>query len=152
MLYSFLVGRTGNYYEIQRTVNQGSATLLEQTDTYYNGNTANNQIADSITTVDVAETLNGIRTAHTTTNYNALGYPTTIRQMDGKDNLVQLTTYSYDPNNFMNDLLVSDNAGQMISHTSYGIDETAIVATSGVPQHVNPQLPRGNQTSVHRWI
>jgi len=48
---------------------------------------------------------------------------------------------------------VYDGSGTtMVAQTTFGYDETAVVATSGVPQHTAVTGSRGNATTVKRWL
>ncbi|HEY2113515.1 MAG TPA: RHS repeat-associated core domain-containing protein, partial [Candidatus Angelobacter sp.] len=47
---------------------------------------------------------------------------------------------------------VLDGPGTTIARTTFGYDETTVVATSGVPQHVAVSAARGNLTSVNQWL
>ena len=51
------------------------------------------------------------------------------------------------------EIMVKDGSGNQVSNITCGFDETAVTASSGVPNHtVPPSASRGNLTSRHEWI
>jgi len=45
-----------------------------------------------------------------------------------------------------------NGSGTKIAQTTFGYDESSVIATSGITQHVAVSGSRGNLTSVHRWL
>jgi len=52
---------------------------------------------------------------------------------------------------FRQTVTVTDGSGATVSKTNYNYDETAIVATSGTPQHTSVSGARGNLTSINYY-
>jgi RHS repeat-associated protein len=161
-------GGTGaNFYETHRTVNQGSSTALMQTDTCYNGNIPNPNcnsfiVVPPITEVKKYLTLSNNQQSLTDTILDSTGLLT--KEVDEYDfgsgapgALLRktLATYATLGSTIIAlpaTVTVQDGSGSQKALTVYGYDETAVSATSGVPQHIAIPSFRGNLTSLSRWM
>lgn len=66
-----------------------------------------------------------------------------------------LTTYATNLGNIVDKpatTTIQDGSGNTVAQTTFNYDQTAVVATSGVPQHVAVSTPRGNLTSVTKMV
>jgi RHS repeat-associated protein len=152
-----------NFYETQRTVNQGASTLLATVVRCYNTNYANcttTGVSSPITQMDVYRSLPNGSTRASEIKYNAYGLVTS----DGEFNygvalgaapsstyLLQLTNTSYATlGNGIVDKVASVAVNGASGHaaTSYTYDGTAVVTTSGTPQHISVTGSRGNLTTA----
>jgi len=158
-------GGQTNGYEEQRMVYQGSTsgTLLQTVDTCYNGAAPPCQTAVITsfppTQVTTRTTPGGYTLqAYKTTKYNSYALPTYVYEYDygngAQGNLLRETVIAYDTaltNNIVNmpsSITVETGAGVTVAQTNYSYDQTAVVATTGTPQHANPSGSRGNATTV----
>lgn len=163
-------------YETQRLVYQGSppGTPLRTTNTCYNGATApciSTAIALPITQRTVLTQPNsGTLQSKTDTFYNAYGLPTEIDEYDfgtggPPSTPTRKTLIAYAALTSVVDHPASiavcngtgtsstcGGTGTLVAYATFGYDQTAVTATSGVPQHVSPTGSRGNLTTVSRWI
>ena len=152
-------------YETQRQVNNGSSTLLQTTNTCYNVSASPctaTAIALPISQVDVYVQPAGASNlvAKHTTKYNTT-YGMVAEQDDydysasPPGTLLQKTaiTYASLGNNLVAfpQLVTVTSGGSTVSQTQYNYDETAVVATSGTPQHASVTGSRGNLTSVNSY-
>ncbi|ADV82717.1 RHS repeat domain-containing protein [Terriglobus saanensis] len=62
------------------------------------------------------------------------------------------TSYTYAGFNLPQSVIARDGAGNQISSTTFGYDETSVATTSALPNHTSASNFRGNQTSSHNWI
>jgi len=151
--YNFIFGTNGNPYELHRAVNQGTSPSLEERDTFYNADFNRTNALGMISQVDIAEAQNGNRLSHNATFYNpASGLQTVFQQFDYQDNTLRKTIYTYDANNNLIDQLTNDGSGNMVAHTGYGYDESAVTTTGGITQHTTAAGSRNNRTSTHQYI
>jgi len=155
-------------YETQRQVYQGAispSNLLKTTTVCYNGNTTNctsTVFAAPISQRNVTVQLPGASnlTAQHVYYYGASG---SITEQDDYDYgsgavgpLLKKTTLTYASlgNNitkYRQQVSVTDGSGSTVSKTNYNYDETAVVATSGTPQHTSVTGSRGNLTSINYY-
>ncbi len=159
------MGGQTNGYEVQRKAYQGSTTgtLLQTVDTCYNGQSppcpAEAIGAFPPTQVTTRTTPGGYTLqAYKTTKYNSYALPTYVYEYDygngAQGNLLRETVIAYDTaltNNIVNmpsSITVEAGAGATVAQTKYSYDQTAVVATTGTPQHANPSGSRGNATTV----
>jgi RHS repeat-associated protein len=158
------------YLETSKAVYQGGPTgtplLLQQI--CYNGfappcaneNYDNLPNASSaiISTTDDYSSYNGGPNSRTTTTYeNPLYAPVEVDEYDFGASTPTRKTYTayYSLNgvqtNKVSSVVVKDGNNTVLQQTTYGYDETAVVPTSGVPQHVPVSGNRGNLTSKAVW-
>lgn len=158
-------GTIPNFYETRRTVNQGVATSLLTKDTCYNNATPNcssTAITLPFTTVASYVTLNNGQQSEVFTALNSFGLPTSIVEYDfgtgAPGQPLRRTVISYNTSlgnivDHPSSISVLDGPGTTtVARTTFNYDETAVVATSGVPQHVAVSTPRGNLTSLNQWV
>jgi RHS repeat-associated protein len=150
-------------YETQRQVYQGSSTLLQTTNTCYNGAASpcvGTAVTQSITQRTVATILPNNQQSQHVESYNSYGPPTEVDDYDfgsgAPGALLRKTTITYaslsNINAFRQTTTVYNGAGTQIAQTTNNYDETAPTATSGLPQHVAVSGSRGNLTSVSQWV
>jgi len=164
---------TGNYtvvqfqgiYETQRQVYQGAistANLLQTSNTCYNGSASpctGTAITLPITQRSVITQLgsSGLQ-AKSVSLFNSYGLPTEMDNYDygptAPGALLRKTIYTY-PSNLGNikafyaTVTTQDGGGHTLAQNTYNYDETAVVATTGTPQHVSVgSASRGNLTSI----
>ena len=157
-------GTPANFYETHRTLNQGTSTLLLQTDTCYNGATPgcnSTAIALPITEIKRYLTLNNNQQSLTDIFLNNFGLPTEVDETDfgasAPGALIRktLTTYASLGNGIANlpaTITIQDGSGTQKAQQSFVYDGSTPTATSGVPQHVAVTGSRGNLTSLSRWV
>lgn len=146
-------------YETQRQVYAADNSLLETTNTCYNGSATpctGTAITLPITQRDVTKQLDGMQSKHVE-KYNVYGMPTEVSEYDfgvgGVGPLLRQTLYSY-PNlgtikAFVATVTVKDGQGNTVAQTTNNYDEGGVVGTTGTPQHADVgTAPRGNLTSV----
>jgi RHS repeat-associated protein len=153
-------------YETQRQFNQGASTLLLTTNTCYNAASSpctGAAISLPISQVDVYSQLPGtsnLLAKHTSKYNSTYGMVTELDDYDygsgAAGSLLQKTaiTYASLVNNlvaFPHLVIVTNGGGNTISQTQYNYDETAVVTTSGTPQHTAISGSRGNLTSVNSY-
>jgi RHS repeat-associated protein len=150
-------------YETHRDVYSGSAQAGVKklsADTCYNGSVTNctaTTVTLPITSRVVTTTLDNGQTSQTAYGYlntSAINteQPVSITETDfgsgGPGGLLRKTLTSYNARTHKTSVTVSNGSGTTIAQTTYGYDETAPAATSGVPQHVAAPGVRDNVTSV----
>jgi RHS repeat-associated protein len=158
-------GSPANFYETQRTVNQGTSTTLLQTDTCYNTaaepNCSTTALTLLISEVKRYTILPNHKQSLTDTKLNAFGLTTEIDEYDfgtapqGALLRKSLITYANLGNGIIglpHSVAIQDNTANQKSQHSFGYDETSVVPTSGVPQHAAVSGSRGNQTTLTQWI
>lgn len=153
-----------NFYETHRTVNQGASNILLQTDTCYNAaaepNCSTTAITLPITEIKSYTILPNSQQSLRDVKISG-PVPTEVDEYDfgsaPQGSLLRKTLYSYAalgngigamPAN----ILIYDAGNNLKAQTTYGYDETAVTATSGVPQHVAITGSRGNLTSLTQWV
>jgi RHS repeat-associated protein len=157
-------GSPANFYETHRTVHQGASTVLLQSDTCYNAatpNCSNTAITLPITEVKNYVTLNNSQESLTDTFLNTFGLTTEVDEYDfgaaPHGALVRRTLTSYAALNnglvsFPDKITILDGNAVQKAQQSFAYDETAITATSGVPQHIPISGSRGNVTTINLWV
>ena len=157
-------GTPANFYETHRTVNQGTSTVLLQTDTCYNGATPNcssTGVTLPITEIKKYVTLNNNQQSLTDIILNTFGLPTEVDETDFGANapgpLIRktLTTYASLGNgivNLPNTITVQDGSGNQKAQQSFAYDGSTPAPTTGVPQHIAITGSRGNLTSLSTWV
>lgn len=157
-------GTPALFLETHRTMNQGASTVLLQTDTCYNGAVPNcngTAVTLPITEIKKYVTLNNSQQSLNDTFINSVGLPREVDEYDfGNPThgaLIRKTTISYAVlgngiGGMPNTITVFDGSGNQKAQQTFGYDETAVTATSGVPQHVAITGSRGNLTSASKWL
>ena len=153
-------------YETQRDFYQGTistSNLLQTVQTCYNGNATNctsTAITLPITQRKIITLLSGGLQSEHDDLWNAYGAPTESDDYDYgtgahgpllKQTLATYTTMG-NINAFSQSVTVKDGSGNIVSKLNNNYDETAVVATSGTPQHTNPTTARGNLTSTNLYV
>lgn len=152
---SFISDTSGNTFETSRSVYQGAnsgQTPLESKNIVYNSLAPSIQITPPITQTSVTDEYNGQKPVLTVTNYQS-GLPTSVTTEDpsnGNAALIASGT-SYNGYGEVTSSQTTDpqNGNAIITSATYGYDETAPTATSGLPQHSAGFGSAGNQTSAH---
>jgi RHS repeat-associated protein len=158
-------GSPANFYETHRIVNQGASTMLVQTDTCYNATVEPNCSTTAIT-LPVSEIkrytiLPNASQSLNDTLINGVGLPSEIDEYDfgtsphGALLRKTLVTYASLGNGIgalPGSITTQDGSGTQRSKVTFGYDETAVTATSGVPQHAAITGSRGNQTTMTQWV
>ena len=157
---------TGNYYETQRTVDQGGTPILTTT-TCYNSNNSNctttsvsTPISERAVTLQYAN--NGL-TSQTAVSYNATyGFVTAMTQygygaggVPGAALRKTQIAYASLGNGIVDrpsSVTVTDGNGNLLSKTTYAYDEYSLQTTSGVAQHVSVSGSRGNLTTISSYV
>lgn len=154
---------TYNFYENSRKVYSGSASgnPLRTVTTCYNSTSLNcNSDALTVPFTEVYQTSaleNGLTSA-TDTLFNSIGAISSAAEYNyGATTPTRktITAYASLGNNILDrpsSVTIQDGGGNQISSTTYGYDESAVTATSGLPNHSAVSGSRGNQTSIHRWL
>jgi RHS repeat-associated protein len=152
-------------YETERQVYQGAvapANLLKTINTCYNGNTSNcttTAVALPITQRNITDILpgaNNLQCQHIY-KYNSNG---SLTEQDDYDYgsgapgaLLKKTAITFaslgNITAFRQQVTVTNGAGTTISQANYNYDETAVVTTSGTPNHSSVSGSRGNLTSIN---
>jgi RHS repeat-associated protein len=166
---------TGDYYETERTVQQGSGSTLAVIDTCYNTATTvpcvGSSVSPPITKRNVQTTLYGAAgnlARHAVTAYDSFGMPTEVDEYGYSNNLLRKTVTAYDVLNALaagqnckpntagyvcferpSEVQVYNEAGGEVlnSQTQYGYSNT-VTTTTGTPQHTTVSGDRGNLTTV----
>jgi len=140
------------FYETHRQVYQGAVggTLLMDQSTCYNG--AQPPCDGGAITLPIISTIalssyNGGTQAETDNIYTASGFLTSSTQKGGGSTL-QSTAITYNSVGGVLSSKTSDGSGNIVASSTYGYDESAPTATSGIPQHAAASGSRGNQTSA----
>jgi YD repeat-containing protein len=151
-------------YETNRVTNQGASTVLQTTNTCYNGAASpctGTAITPPITsrTISTTSAGSGNLTDQHTTTYD--GYGNLLTQTDydygtgAAGNLLGKTTITYasliNITAFSQTITKTDASGTTVSKSQYNYDETAVQSTSGTPQHTSVTGSRGNLTSVYSY-
>ena len=157
-----------NGYPVEKQVYQGSVsggTLLQTTTTCYNGTTSNCNTAAATAPITqetvflqlpngqesernyVVDPVSGATTEEDDYDFGA-GTPGALL----KTTLTQLAPLGNNILGKPQSITIKDGSGNQVAQTTYGYDETAPTATSGLPQHSAISGARGNLTSVHRWL
>lgn len=157
-------GIPANFYETQRTVNQGASTVLLQTDTCYNSavepNCSTTAVTLPLSEIKKYTILPNAQQSLTDVKING-PVPTEVDEYDFGSSphggLLRKTLYTYA--NLSNGIgamphtvTIQDGGGTQKAQTTFGYDETAVSTTSGVPQHAAIIGSRGNLTSVTQWV
>ncbi|HYL85217.1 MAG TPA: RHS repeat-associated core domain-containing protein [Candidatus Angelobacter sp.] len=156
-----------NYYETQRLAYQGSSssgTLLRTTTICYNTNTTNcstTAVSSPITQRNVTTILPGSANlqAQSIYKYNSNGSLTEQDDYDygsgASGSLLKKTAMTFASlgsiTSFRQQVTVTNGSGATVAQTSYNYDETAVVATTGTPQHTSVSGSRGNLTSINSY-
>ena len=150
-------------YETQRVVNQGSATVVKNINTCYNGAASpctSTAIAQPITQKSVLDQYgaSGPLCKHVY-SYSAFGVPTEIDDYDYPSGtaLLRKTTITYatlsnNINVFSQTTTVQNGAGTQVAQTTNTYDEGTPASSSGTPQHVAVSGSRGNLTTSSQWV
>ncbi|MCU1285654.1 MAG: repeat-associated core domain protein [Acidobacteriales bacterium] len=153
-----------NFYEAKRTIKQGASTILQTLFTCYNGATGDcsgTSITLPVSSKSVVAQLENNYQSRIVTFYNAYSLPTEVDEYDFGSGVVgsllrkTITAYASFGNYIVDkpsSVTVQDGSSVIIAQTSYSYDGTAITATSGVPQHIAVTGPRGNPTTISRWL
>ena len=165
-IHSFVAGYQGGLYEISSSTYQGSSTSgspLESTTHCYASGTSGTctiqpfSIALPITQVSETRSLNGSPASRTTTTYTNLNLPSEIDVYDyGASVPIRktITTFASLGNYITSkpsSVIVENGNGTNVSKTTYGYDETALVASSATNLGLVSGA-RGNLTSQHVWL
>ncbi len=151
---NFIADTNGNTYETGRWVyqganNSGSVALLTKT-TAYNGQAPTAELTGTITEADVTSSYNGGSQNLTKNSFDAYGNLSNTAQYSGSI-LLQNTALVYNSFSKVTSSTTTDGAGNSLSSSSFGYDETGVTPTSGIPQHTTSSGNGGNQTSAHIW-
>jgi hypothetical protein len=153
-------------YETQRDFYQGGVSpsnLLKTVKTCFNGNT--NSCTTTAVTLPILQRnittilSGGLQSEHDDF-WNSYGAPTEVDDYDygttSHGALLKKTLATYTTmgniNAFRQNVTTKDGSGNPVSQVNYNYDETAVVATSGTPQHTNPTTARGNLTSINIYV
>lgn len=154
-------------YETQRQVYQGttSGTLLETVNTCYNASsspctpTAITLPITQRTVIGILPGASNLESQHVY-KYNSSGSLTEQDDYDYgsgahgallKKSTITLASLGNNINAMRQQVTVTNGVGTTISQTNYNYDQTAVVTTSGTPQHVGVTGSRGNLTSVNYY-
>ncbi len=151
-------------YEVERVVNQGSSSTLETVYTCYNNSnctaaSGSGSFTLPITSRAVITKLPNGQEDETVTDYDASLDPTEVGQYDwgsgSPGSLLRKTLIGYAALSGIPDrpsqVEIEDGGGNLAAETTYAYDQTALQATSGLPQHGNPpNSSRGNLTTINR--
>jgi RHS repeat-associated protein len=158
--YTFAEGGIA-LYETSRTVWNGTAAAGQQLESRvatFNGGPPvpfQNQPAASafggppFSSIQVADSFNGIATANTLSTYDPAGSITsaTVSDPESGGSVLQTTTWVYDANETLAGFGVGDGTNGLYG-MGWGFDQTTPTATNGIPQHGGVTGYRGNKTSV----
>jgi hypothetical protein len=153
-------------YETQRDFYQGSvssANLLQTTKTCYNGNATNctsTAVALPISQRKIITVLPGGLQSEHDDLWNPYGAPIESDDYDygttSHGALLKQTIATYTAmgniNAFAQTVTIKDGSGNTVSKIKNNYDETAVIATTGTPQHANPTTLRGNLTSTNSYV
>ncbi len=154
-VYTFLSG----IYQTERQVYAGTSTLLETVFTCYNGATPNcssTAITPPIASVAAYVQWPSGLESEVLVDYNSNGLPTEKDEYDygnGSPGILlrkTLTTYA-SLGNIVDEpasVTVENGTGGIVAQTTYQYDQTAVVTTSGTPQHGSVSGSRGNLTTI----
>ncbi|HEU5400120.1 MAG TPA: RHS repeat-associated core domain-containing protein [Terriglobales bacterium] len=154
-VYQFTIA-SNKFYETHRQVHNGndSAPILLDKYTCYNG--AAPPCDGAPITVPISETivwssLNGGLQSAVTNSYDSVGLLTSSSQSDYGGASLETESISYNSLGEPIEIQNMDPSSHVITDTEYGYDETAPVATSGIPQHIGGSSS-GNQTTAKSWL
>ena len=160
-------------YETQRQVYTGaisSASLLETTNTCYNGSASpctGTAITLPISKRTVISQLGAVGTgleSEKVYSYNTYGLPTEEDDYDfgttgtAPGGLLRKVITAYDTaltNGILDkvsSITIENGSSALVAQTSFGYDATTPTATSGTPQHVAVSGSRGNMTSLTEYV
>jgi hypothetical protein len=149
---------TSNFYETQRQAYQGShnsGTLLLTTYNCWNNNFTNcptQSVSSPITQKDAYRQPPGVSAALSETHYDGNGRLTDDKEYDYGSVLVSDTSTSYASLGNILDkpslVTIKDSSNNVLAQTTYSYDETAVMATTGTPQHGGVNGARGNLTTL----
>ncbi len=163
-----LTGSNQSLFETERQVYQGSISsgnLLETINTCYNGSSApctGTALLADITQRTVTAILPGasnLESQHIY-KYNSNGSLTEQDDYDWgsgvpgpllKKTAITLAALGTYINALRQQVTVTNGSGTTISQTIYNYDGSAVVTTSGTPQHVSVSGSRGNLTSINYY-
>jgi RHS repeat-associated protein len=142
----------GLFYETHRQVYQGAVGSNQLLDRYtcYNGAVApcdGQAVAPPFAEVDVTTSYNGGTQDLSKSTYDSLGNLIREGEYNGTT-LLEQNSFSYNANSELLSSVVTDGSNNTVSSTTYGYDDPAPTATSGIPQHNAATAARGNQTSI----
>ena len=149
-------------YEVERVVDQGSSSTLETVYTCYNSGAACTGPGGSftlpITSRAVVTVLPDGQEDENVTDYDSYGDPLEIDNYDWSSSgapttILRKTFIDYASLSGIPDrpseVQIANGSGTMVAYTDYSYDQTALQATSGLPQHTSaPNSSRGNLTTV----
>ncbi len=151
-------------YETSRVVNSGSSTILQTTNTCYNAAASpctGTAITLPITQRDVSNQLAGSKNLTDLHVQKYDDYGNVIEQDDydygsgAYGSLLDKTVVSYaslgNIKAFQQTVTTTNGSGATVSQTNYNYDQTAVVTTSGTPQHNSITGSRGNLTSTNQY-
>jgi RHS repeat-associated protein len=154
-----------NFYETHRIVNQGTSTVLIQTDTCYNAasqpNCSTTPIALPISDMRKYTILNNGQQALTDTHLDDSGLISELDEYDfgsiPQGSLIRktITTYAALDNGIIGlpaSITIQDGSGNQRAQQTFGYDEAGLATTSGVPQHIAVIGSRGNLTTLSQWV
>ncbi len=147
-------------YETERQVHDSSNNLIETVVTCYNGNTSN--CNTTAVTTPINERTSFVQwpdnlESETDTHYNNYGLPIEDFEYAYGTNAVgslqrqTITSYASLGNDIQNrpqTIKVEDGQSNIVSETQYQYDQTAVLQTSGTPQHAAISGSRGNPTTI----
>ena len=154
---------TGNFYETQRTVNQGGGTPLLSTTTCYNNHNSNcttTAVSPPITQTSVTlQYPNNGQASKVVTFYNSTSGVVTETDQYGlgasgtPGSLARKTQIAYASLGNIVDhpssVTVTDGSGNLLSKKVFGYDEYSLQTPTGTtPQHVSVTGSRGNATTI----
>lgn len=161
-------GITADYYEIKRSVYQGSESGTPVVAKYtcinqpvYSSPCPSSGFSLPISTIANYEVLDGIQMRGTSLSLNGYGQVqgTAVYDFGGASNygatlrseIIQYPLY-YGTMSLLGTDKVYDGAGNLAGQTFYSYDTSAPVASSGVPQHVAVSGGGGNLTNVTKYV
>ena len=141
------------FYETHRQAYQGAVGGSNLLDLYTCYDGAQPPCDGGAITLPIISTIalssyNGGTQAETDNIYTASGFLTSSTQKGGGSTL-QATAITYNSVGGVLSSTTKDGSGTVVASSTYGYDESAPTATSGIPQHVAASGTRGNQTSSH---
>ena len=160
-------------YETQRVVNQGPSTLLQTVNTCYNYVSpvcTSNAITLPISQRTITTVLTNNQQNQRGESYNSHGLLTYALDCDygpsphgpcPRQTIINYATTLGNITSFPQSVTICNNSGTssacngsgtVFAQTTYGYDEASLAPTSGLPQHVAVGGPRGNLTSVNKWL
>lgn len=151
-------------YETSSVVNSGSSTVLKTTNTCYNAAASpctGTAITLPITQRNASNQLAGSKNMTDLHVQKYDDYGNMIEQDDydygsgAYGGLLDKTVISYaslgNIKAFQETVTTTNSGGSTVSQTNYNYDQTAVVTTSGTPQHTSVTGSRGNLTSTNQY-